>query len=150
MAAHHHRRRRCRSAPRRRLAGSRRTVRDALTNISRCCDTFGPARNRSITKAPTIASNAHSPRCGVRSTPHVPIWFGGVSDAAIEVGAKHCDVYALFGEPRAAIAESIARVRAIAARSTAAHPRFNVSFRPIIAATESAAWAKAESKFSPA
>ena len=30
--------------------------------------------------------------------PHVPLWFGGVSDAAIPVGAKHCDTYALFGE----------------------------------------------------
>ena len=47
--------------------------------------------------------------------PHVPIWFGGVSDAAIAVGAKHCDVYALFGEPRAAIATNIARIRAAAA-----------------------------------
>jgi alkanesulfonate monooxygenase len=76
-------------------------------------------------------------------TPHVPIWFGGVSDAAIGVGAKHCDVYALFGEPRAAIADSIARVRAAAAQH-GRNPRFNVSFRPIIAATESAAWAKAD------
>jgi len=79
-------------------------------------------------------------RCTQR--PHVPIWFGGVSDAAIEVGARHCDVYALFGEPRAAIADSIARVRAAAARHGRS-PRFNVSFRPIIAATESAAWSKA-------
>jgi len=76
--------------------------------------------------------------------PHVPLWFGGVSDAAIMVGARHCDVYALFGEPRAAIAESIARIRAVAAEHGRS-PRFNVSFRPIIAATESAAWSKAES-----
>ena len=85
---------------------------------------------------------AHSEvRC--TQTPHVPIWFGGVSEAAIRVGAKHCDVYALFGEPRAAIAESIARIRAAAA-PFGRKPRFNVSFRPIIAATESAAWAKAD------
>ena len=37
--------------------------------------------------------------------PHVPLWFGGVSDAAIPVGAKHCDTYALFGEPRAQVQE---------------------------------------------
>jgi alkanesulfonate monooxygenase len=79
-------------------------------------------------------------RCTQR--PHVPIWFGGVSEAAIAVGARHCDVYALFGEPRAAIAANVARVRAAAAPH-GRHPRFNVSFRPIIAATEAAAWAKA-------
>ena len=79
-------------------------------------------------------------RCTQR--PHVPIWFGGVSEAAIGVGARHCDVYALFGEPRAAIADNIARVRAAAARHGRS-PRFNVSFRPIVAATEAAAWSKA-------
>lgn len=74
--------------------------------------------------------------------PHVPLWFGGLSDAAIQVGARHCDTFALFGEPRAAVADSIARLRAEAA----SHNRvlkFNVSFRPIIADTEAAAWDKA-------
>jgi alkanesulfonate monooxygenase len=79
-------------------------------------------------------------RCTQR--PHVPVWFGGVSDAAIGVGARHCDVYALFGEPRAAIADNIARVRTAAAVHSRT-PRFNVSFRPIIASTETAAWTKA-------
>jgi alkanesulfonate monooxygenase len=74
--------------------------------------------------------------------PHVPIWFGGLSDAAVRVGARHCDTFALFGEPRAAVAQSIARIRAEAARHGRA-PTFNVSFRPIIAATEEAAWQKA-------
>jgi alkanesulfonate monooxygenase len=74
--------------------------------------------------------------------PHVPLWFGGLSDAAIRAGARHCDTYALFGEPRAAIAESIARIAAEAAKH-GRRPRFNVSFRPIIAATEAAAWEKA-------
>ncbi len=80
-------------------------------------------------------------RCTQR--PHVPIWFGGVSEAAIRVGAKHCDVYALFGEPRAATAANISRIRDAAA-AYGRSPRFNVSFRPIIAETESAAWKKAE------
>jgi alkanesulfonate monooxygenase len=74
--------------------------------------------------------------------PHVPIYFGGASDAAIRVGAKHCDVYALFGEPRADIRTMIERIRAEAARHDR-QPRFNISFRPIIAATEGAAWDKA-------
>ncbi len=74
--------------------------------------------------------------------PHVPLWFGGISDAAIPVGAKHCDTYALFGEPRANVAELIERL----SRAAAQHGRslkFNLSFRPIIAPTEEAAWEKA-------
>ncbi len=74
--------------------------------------------------------------------PHVPIWFGGVSDAAIAVGARHCDTYALFGEPRAAIAALMERISAEASTFARA-PRFNVSFRPIIADTEDAAWQRA-------
>ena len=30
--------------------------------------------------------------------PHVPIYFGGASEAALEVAGKHADVYALWGE----------------------------------------------------
>src|SRR4030095_5216688 len=74
--------------------------------------------------------------------PHVPIWFGGLSDAAVRVGARPCDTFALFGEPRAAVARSIGAIRAEAAKHDRA-PKFNVSFRPIIAATEEAAWEKA-------
>ena len=76
--------------------------------------------------------------------PHVPLWFGGISDAAIPVGAKHCDTYALFGEPLAAVQALMQQLDAAAA----AHNRtlrYNVSFRPIIAATEEAAWRKARS-----
>ncbi len=74
--------------------------------------------------------------------PHVPLWFGGISDAAIPIGAKHCDTYALFGEPRAEIAALTQRLDAEAAVH-ARRLRYNVSFRPIIAATEEAAWSKA-------
>jgi len=72
----------------------------------------------------------------------IPIFFGGLSEGAVEVGAAHADVYMLFGEPLAAVAERIAAVRA----ATAAQGRtveFSLSTRPIIAATEEEAWAKA-------
>jgi alkanesulfonate monooxygenase len=80
----------------------------------------------------------------VRSTqqPHVPLYFGGASDAAVRVGAKHCDVYALFGEPRAAVRATMERILAEATQHSR-RPRFNVSFRPIIAPTEGGAWDKA-------
>ena len=75
--------------------------------------------------------------------PHIPIYFGGASDAAIAIAGKHADVYALWGEPLANAAKTIAQVRA----SAAAHGRtvrFSLSTRPILAATEDAAWARAK------
>jgi alkanesulfonate monooxygenase len=78
--------------------------------------------------------------------PHLPVYFGGSSDAAIAVAGKHADVYALWGESLAAVRESIAKVREAAARhGRAQHLRFSLSLRPIIAPTEEAAWARAES-----
>ncbi len=78
--------------------------------------------------------------------PHLPVYFGGSSDAAIEVAGKHADVYALWGESLAAVEETIAKVRKAAARHGREHHlRFSLSLRPIIAPTEGAAWARAES-----
>ncbi len=76
--------------------------------------------------------------------PHVPVFFGGSSEAALRVAGKHADVYALWGEPLDQVREAIASVRAAALP----HGRdkqvgFSLSLRPIIAATEEAAWAKA-------
>ncbi len=74
--------------------------------------------------------------------PHIPIYFGGSSDAAIEIAGKHADVYALWGEPLAEAAKTIARVRASAARHDRT-VRFSLSTRPILAGTEQAAWTRA-------
>jgi alkanesulfonate monooxygenase len=77
--------------------------------------------------------------------PHLPVFFGGSSDAAIEVAGKHADIYALWGETHAQVRETIARVRAAAARhDRERHVRFSLSFRPILADTEEKAWARAE------
>ncbi len=81
----------------------------------------------------------HSPA----AKPHLPIYFGGSSEAAIAVAGKHADVFALWGESLAQTGETIQRVRAEAAK----HQRdigFSVSFRPIIADSEAEAWEKAE------
>ena len=75
--------------------------------------------------------------------PYVPIYFGGASAPALEVAGKHADVYALWGESLAQADDLVRRVRSHAAQ----HGRsidFSISFRPIIAETEEAAWAKAE------
>jgi alkanesulfonate monooxygenase len=74
--------------------------------------------------------------------PHIPIYFGGSSDAAVEVGAKHAETYMVWGEPLADVRAMIARVRAAAARYGRT-PRFSVSVRPILGPTEEAAWARA-------
>jgi alkanesulfonate monooxygenase len=74
--------------------------------------------------------------------PRIPIYFGGSSEAAYRVGAKHADVFALWGEPLAQTAEQIAAVRAEAARHGRS-PRFSVSFRPILGTTEELAWERA-------
>ncbi len=77
--------------------------------------------------------------------PHLPIYFGGSSDAAIAVAGRYADVYALWGESLAGVKETIARVRSAAAQhGRADHVRFSLSLRPIIAETEQEAWVKAE------
>jgi alkanesulfonate monooxygenase len=74
--------------------------------------------------------------------PHVPIYFGGSSDIAVEIAGRHADVYALWGEPLADASDHIRRVRASAAR-WGREPRISLSVRPIIAATEDEAWDRA-------
>jgi alkanesulfonate monooxygenase len=77
--------------------------------------------------------------------PHLPIYFGGSSDAAIRVAAKHADVYALWGESLAQVRETIRAVRAAAAEhGRESKIRFSLSLRPILGATEADAWARAE------
>lgn len=70
------------------------------------------------------------------------VYVAGASDAAVEVAARHADIYPLWGESLDQTRDLLARVRAAAARHGRA-PGFSVSFRPILADTEAAAWEKA-------
>jgi len=72
----------------------------------------------------------------------IPLYFGGASGAAGAVAAKHCDVYALWGEPLAAVKQRIADIHEKAA-AFGRRPRISVSLRPIIAPTEAQAWDRA-------
>ena len=74
--------------------------------------------------------------------PHPLLFFGGASDGALEMGAKLCDVYAIYAEPLKSTRERIASFQAQAA-AFGRVPGFNVSLRPIIAPTEGEAWDKA-------
>jgi alkanesulfonate monooxygenase len=76
--------------------------------------------------------------------PHIPLYFGGSSEAAYRVGGKHANTYALWGEPLAETAEQIASVRAAAAAAGRTDSLgISVSFRPILGPTEELAWERA-------
>ena len=79
-------------------------------------------------------------RC--RQSPHIPIYGGGGSDAAIRALAPHLDVYMLWGEPLKDTAVFMDRVRSAAALA-GRKPTFSLSTRPILARTEGEAWDRA-------
>lgn len=72
----------------------------------------------------------------------IPLYFGGSSAVAFEIGARYADAYAMFGEPvddvRATIRDITGR-----ARGYGRELGYSVSFRPILGATEDEAWEKA-------
>ncbi len=71
-----------------------------------------------------------------------PLYFGGSSPAALEMGARCCDVFAMYGEPLKETSTRMQQFDAVAAKY-GRRLGYNVSFRPIIADTEGAAWDKA-------
>ncbi|WP_067674070.1 LLM class flavin-dependent oxidoreductase [Nocardia miyunensis] len=86
----------------------------------------------------------YDPRIRPVQQPRIPLYFGGSSAAAYRVGGKHADVFALWGEPLAETAEQIAAINAAAqAAGRTVPPRISVSFRPILGATDEAAWERA-------
>ncbi|MFE0719495.1 LLM class flavin-dependent oxidoreductase [Streptomyces rochei] len=79
----------------------------------------------------------------VRLPDPVPeVYFGGSSPIAVEVAARHVDVYLTWGEPPAQVAEKIARTRASAEREGRTL-RFGVRLHVITRDTAEAAWAQA-------
>jgi alkanesulfonate monooxygenase len=77
--------------------------------------------------------------------PSIPLWFGGSSDAAHEVAAKHIDTYLSWGETPEQTETKIRHVRSIAARyGRADQMRFGVRLYVIVRETEEAAWAAAQ------
>jgi len=70
------------------------------------------------------------------------IYFGGSSDAALPVAARHADVYLTWGEPPALVAEKIGRVRALA-EAQGRTIRFGVRLHTISRDTSAEAWLEA-------
>jgi alkanesulfonate monooxygenase len=75
--------------------------------------------------------------------PYPPLYFGGTSPAAIQVAAKHVDVYLTWGEPPAQVAEKIALVKAAAA-GTGRTLRFGIRLHVIVRETAREAWQAAD------
>lgn len=79
---------------------------------------------------------------------HPRFYFGGASDAAERVAAAQADVQLFWGEPRAAIAERIARLRTLAARSDRRLPplEFGLRITTLVRETREEAWRDATAK----
>ncbi|HEY4020145.1 MAG TPA: LLM class flavin-dependent oxidoreductase, partial [Pseudonocardiaceae bacterium] len=75
--------------------------------------------------------------------PTPTLYFGGSSPAAVDVAAKHVDVYLTWGEPPSAVAEKIARLRAAAAEQSRTL-RFGIRLHVISRDTSAQAWAEAD------
>ncbi|PZO64975.1 MAG: alkanesulfonate monooxygenase, FMNH(2)-dependent [Paracoccus denitrificans] len=75
--------------------------------------------------------------------PFPPLYFGGSSNAAHDLAAKHVDYYLTWGEPPTAVAEKIADVRARAA-DQGRTVRFGIRLHAIVRETEAEAWAEAD------
>jgi alkanesulfonate monooxygenase len=72
--------------------------------------------------------------------PIPPIYFGGSSDVALTVAAKHADVYLTWGEPPEQVSEKIAEVSA-RANEFGRTPRFGIRLHVISRDTSEEAWA---------
>jgi alkanesulfonate monooxygenase len=80
-------------------------------------------------------------RC--RQSPHIPIYGGGGSEAAVKALAPHVGHYMLWGEPLRETAAFMAQVRGAAVAAGKPVPRFSLSTRPILAETDDKAWDRA-------
>lgn len=71
--------------------------------------------------------------------PYPPLYFGGSSDAAMDVAADHVDVYLTWGEPPAEVEQKINRMRELAA-AKGRTLRFGIRLHVIVRKTEEEAW----------
>jgi alkanesulfonate monooxygenase len=76
-------------------------------------------------------------------SPRPPLYFGGSSDAGIDVAVDTVDKYLTWGEPPALVAEKVNRVRAAAA-ARGRTLSFGIRLHVIVRETNAEAWAAAD------
>jgi alkanesulfonate monooxygenase len=76
-------------------------------------------------------------------SPRPPLYFGGSSDAGIDVAVDSVDKYLTWGEPPAQVAEKINRVKAAAAKR-GRKLSFGIRLHVIVRETNEEAWAAAD------
>lgn len=75
--------------------------------------------------------------------PHPPLYFGGSSDAGVDVAVEAVDKYLTWGEPPAQVAEKVARVKAAAAKRGRTLS-FGIRLHVIVRETNAEAWRAAD------
>jgi alkanesulfonate monooxygenase len=76
-------------------------------------------------------------------SPRPPLYFGGSSDAGIDVAVDTVDKYLTWGEPPAQVAEKVARVKAVADKR-GRKLSFGIRLHVIVRETNEAAWRAAD------
>ena len=76
-------------------------------------------------------------------TPYPPLYFGGSSDAGMQVAANHVDTYLTWGEPPKDVAEKLATAKAVAAARGRSF-EYGIRLHVIVRETSREAWAAAE------
>ena len=91
--------------------------------------------------APLFPVSAAATRMAPDPTPR--IYFGGASEAAERIAARHVDVYLAWGEPPEMVAERVTRMRELAAREQRTLD-FGIRLHVIARPTAEEAWAVAD------
>jgi alkanesulfonate monooxygenase len=77
-------------------------------------------------------------------TPHPALYFGGSSDDALDVAAKHTDYYLTWGEPPEQVKEKLAKARNYAYAKYGRTLKFGIRLHIIVRESEEEAWRDAE------
>lgn len=95
-----------------------------------------------------VTKSTAEPRLTRAGSQHPPLYFGGASAAAEAVSATEADVQLFWGEPRADIAERIARLKALSRDLDRELPplEFGLRITTLIRDTSEEAWREAEAK----
>ena len=75
--------------------------------------------------------------------PYPPLYFGGTSEAGMQVAAEHCDMYLTWGEPPMEVGQKLRAANEIAA-ARGRKLRFGIRLHVIVRETAAEAWAEAD------